>query len=40
MESLYGADRCHWFKGEHRLNDKIVNGVILPLVRKMLSEKE
>lgn len=40
MESLYGADRCHWFKGEHRLNDKIVNEVLLPLIHKMLSDND
>lgn len=38
MESLYGAERCHWFKGEHRLNDEIVKGVLLPVVREMLSQ--
>lgn len=37
MESLYGAERCHWFRGEHRLNDEIVKGVLLPIVREMLS---
>lgn len=40
MESLYGADRCHWFKGEHRLNDKIVNEVLLPLIHKMLYDND
>lgn len=38
MESLYGAERCHWFRGEHRLNDEIVKGVLLPIVREMLSD--
>lgn len=36
MEKYYGADRCHWFKGEHRLNDEIVKGVLLPLIDDML----
>ncbi len=36
MASLYGEDRCRWFDGEHRLNDKIVKNIILPLLQELL----
>jgi predicted esterase YcpF (UPF0227 family) len=35
MAKLYGEERCRWFKGEHRLNDKIVDKVLLPLIMEM-----
>ncbi|MBQ7946635.1 MAG: hypothetical protein IJ277_00510 [Bacteroidaceae bacterium] len=36
MASLYGEERCRWFDGEHRLNDKIVKNVLLPLLQELL----
>ena len=36
MASLYGEERCRWFSGEHRLNDKIVKNVLLPLLQELL----
>lgn len=38
MAELYGEERCRWFKGEHRLNDKIVDKVLLPLIMEMTGE--
>ena len=38
MAELYGEERCRWFNGEHRLNDKIVNKVLLPLIMEMVGE--
>ena len=38
MAELYGEERCRWFKGEHRLNDKIVDKVLLPLIMEMVGE--
>ena len=38
MARLYGEERCRWFKGEHRLNDKIVDKVLLPLIMEMVGE--
>ena len=38
MAQLYGEERCRWFKGEHRLNDKIVDKVLLPLIMEMVGE--
>ncbi len=38
MAKLYGEERCRWFKGEHRLNDKIVDKVLLPLIMEMVGE--
>ena len=35
MAKLYGEERCRWFKGENRLNDKIVDKVLLPLIMEM-----
>ena len=36
MASLYGEERCRWFDGEHRLNDKIVKNILLPLLQELL----
>ncbi len=36
MASLYGEERCRWFSGEHRLNDKIVKNTLLPLLQELL----
>ncbi|MBR4966683.1 MAG: hypothetical protein IKY19_00440 [Bacteroidaceae bacterium] len=38
MAELYGKDRCRWFDGEHRLNDKVVTKVLLPLITEMVAE--
>ena len=38
MAELYGEERCRWFKGEHRLNDKVVDKVLLPLIKEMVGE--
>ncbi len=38
MAELYGEERCRWFSGEHRLNDKIVDKVLLPLIMEMVGE--
>lgn len=35
MAELYGEERCRWFDGEHRLNDKVVDKVLLPLIKEM-----
>lgn len=39
MASLYGEERCRWFRGEHRLNDEIVKKVLIPLLRELLPER-
>ncbi len=36
MEKLYGAERCMWFDGEHRLNDDVVKKVLVPLINSIL----
>ena len=36
MAELYGEERCRWFNGEHRLNDKVVDKVLLPLIKEMV----
>ena len=36
MAELYGEERSQWFDGEHRLNDKVVSKVLLPLIKKMV----
>lgn len=36
MEKLYGAERCIWFDGEHRLNDDVVKKVLVPLINSIL----
>ena len=38
MAELYGKERCRWFDGEHRLNDKVVTKVLLPLITEMVAE--
>ena len=38
MAELYGEERCRWFSGEHRLNDKVVDKVLLPLIMEMTGE--
>ena len=40
MASLYGEERCRWFRGEHRLNDDIVRKVLIPLLNELLPSKE
>ena len=40
MSSLYGEERCRWFRGEHRLNDDIVRKVLIPLLNELLPSKE
>ena len=35
MAQLYGADRCRWFAGEHRLNDTVVKKVLIPLIDEL-----
>ena len=37
MAELYGKERCRWFNGEHRLNDKVVDKVLLPLIKEMVA---
>ena len=37
MAKLYGEERCRWFNGEHRLNDKVVDKVLLPLIKEMVA---
>lgn len=37
MAGLYGEERCRWFDGEHRLNDKVVSKVLLPLIMEMVA---
>lgn len=39
MASLYGEERCRWFRGEHRLNDEIVAKVLIPLLHELLPER-
>ena len=39
MSSLYGEERCRWFRGEHRLNDKVVDKVLLPLIMEMVASE-
>ena len=39
MAKLYGEERCRWFKGEHRLNDKVVDKVLLPLIMEMVASE-
>lgn len=36
MASLYGEERCRWFDGEHRLNDRVVKNTLLPLLQELL----
>ena len=38
MAKLYGEERCRWFNGEHRLNDKVVDKVLLPLIMEMVAK--
>ncbi|MBO7193850.1 MAG: hypothetical protein J6V47_06140 [Bacteroidaceae bacterium] len=38
MAELYGKERCRWFDGEHRLNDKVVTKVLLPIITEMVAE--
>lgn len=40
MASLYGEERCRWFRGEHRLNDDVVKRVLLPLLVELLPQEE
>ena len=40
MASLYGEERCRWFKGEHRLNDEVLKKVLIPLLNELLPSKE
>jgi hypothetical protein len=39
MSRLYGEERCFWFDGEHRLNDKVVKKDLIPLINKLLDEQ-
>ena len=39
MAELYGEERCRWFNGEHRLNDKVVSKVLLPLITEMVAKE-
>ena len=39
MAELYGEERCRWFNGEHRLNDKIVDKVLLPLIMELVGSE-
>ena len=36
MSDLYGAERCRWFAGGHRLNDEIVKKVLVPLISEII----
>lgn len=38
MVQLYGEERCRWFAGEHRLNDNVVKGVLIPLIRELVGD--
>lgn len=38
MARLYGEERCRWFSGEHRLNDNIVKGVLLPVIYELVDD--
>ena len=40
MAELYGEERCRWFNGEHRLNDKVVDKVLLPLIKEMVGSDD
>ena len=40
MAELYGEERCRWFDGEHRLNDKVVDKVLLPLIKEMVTSDD
>ena len=33
----YGKEQFDIFEGEHRLNDAILNGVVLPLIKELLA---
>ena len=33
----YGKEQFAIFEGEHRLNDAILNSVVLPLIKELLS---
>lgn len=39
MSTLYGEERCFWFDGEHRLNDKVVKKDLIPLINRLLDEQ-
>ena len=39
MAKLYGAERCRWFNGEHRLNDEIVRKALLPLIHELAGDE-
>ena len=36
---LYGEERCRWFAGEHRLNDTVVKGVLIPLIHELVGDE-
>lgn len=38
MARLYGEERCRWFSGEHRLNDNIVKGVLMPVIYELVDD--
>lgn len=38
METLYGAERCLVFNGEHRLNDVVVKKVIVPFIQRVAEQ--
>lgn len=40
MAQLYGAARCRWFAGEHRLNDTVVKKVLIPLINELVGDQE
>ena len=39
MAQLYGEERCHWFDGEHRLNDTVVKKVLIPLIHELTGDE-
>ena len=39
MAKLYGAERCRWVNGEHRLNDEIVRKALLPLIHELAGDE-
>lgn len=39
MAQLYGEERCHWFDGEHRLNDTVVKKVLIPLIHELAGDE-
>lgn len=39
MVQLYGEERCHWFDGEHRLNDTVVKKVLIPLIHELTGDE-